>query len=84
MVFTITPNSGPRGTLVTLKVAGCLGPAPRRGALGFQIDDQPAEAIPATTTGTSLSATFRMDGTTGKLSAHCLDTVVTRTFTVTG
>ena len=84
MVFTISPTSGPRGTLVTLKVSGCIDPAGRHHELDYRADSKPMVPIPATTRGTSVTAAFRINGPTGWLSARCLDTVVSRTFTVTG
>ena len=84
MAFTLSPTSGPRGTTVTLKVSGCVDPAGNSHALGYQVDSTPVVAIPSTRRGTSLMATFRVNGATGRISARCLDTVVTRTFTVTG
>ena len=84
MVFTMSPSSGPRGTLVNLRVSGCIDPGGRSHQLAYRVDSQPVVVIPATTRGTSLTAALRIAGPIESISAQCLDTVVTRTFMVTG
>ncbi|MGN6162443.1 MAG: hypothetical protein ACTHOG_12180 [Marmoricola sp.] len=83
MVFTVTPAAGPAGTLVSLKVAGCIDPSGRHHALAYQSGQGVAIPIAATKRGNSLTATYRVAGGAGRFTATCLDTYVTRDFVAT-
>lgn len=82
MAFTVTPTAGPRGTVVTLTVSGCIDPSGKRHQIAFQ-SGSAVVAIAAVKHGTSLTATYRVDGAAGaggRFTATCLDTYVTRDF----
>ena len=83
MAFTVTPAAGPQGTVVTLTVSGCIDPSGKRHQIAFQSGGA-VVPIAATKHGTSLTATYRVNGATGaagRFTATCLDTYVTRDFT---
>lgn len=75
MMFAITPDHGPSGTLVTLRVTGCIDPHGDSHALSYnaagdlhldivqlhQHYPKAIASIPGTTNGTTLLGSFRVN-----------------------
>lgn len=82
LAFTITPDHGPSGTVVSLRVTGCVDPHGDSHALSYN-----TTGIVGTLTGQTLTARYRVTDAAppvGTFKAQCSATVSHRSFRVTG
>lgn len=81
MMFSMSADHGPPGTVVALKVTGCLDPTDVSHGISYN-----GGAKPSTWRKNTLSGTYRVNGTPGSVGefvTHCYDTTVFQNFTIT-
>lgn len=88
MQFSATPDHGPPGTVVTLRVTGCIDPTTDSHGLSYNADSgsNTEFSIPAQWRNGIMTASYRIPDAAhpaGSFIAQCYDTMVDGTFALT-